>query len=70
MALPIITAFAIALSQRSEQCFRLLASNPGLGAPVILYFGYAPNGEAPGGILTCRILHQSMLPGKHELEDS
>jgi toxin ParE1/3/4 len=62
-----------------EQCFRLLAGNPGLGRPcdsIVRGMRRMEKGrhvvfyqEEPDGILICRILHQGMLPGQHEFED-
>ena len=62
-----------------EDCCQLLADNPALGRPcdeirpglrrtkqgkhVVFYR------EEPGGILICRILHQSMLPEKQGIGD-
>jgi toxin ParE1/3/4 len=62
-----------------EKCFRLLASNPGLGRACdsvlagvrrmekgrhVIFFR-----EEAGGILVCRILHQGMLPGEQTFDD-
>ena len=62
-----------------EDCCQLLADNPALGRPCdeirpglrrmkqgkhILFYR-----EEPSGILICRILHHSMLPEKHAIDE-
>jgi len=62
-----------------EDCCQLLADNPGLGRPCdhvrpglhrmehakhVLFYRLEPR-----GVLICRILHQSMTPEKHAIDD-
>ena len=62
-----------------EVCCRTLADNPALGRPSdqvcsgLRRFEFAKHvvfyRKVPHGILVSRILHQSMLPGRHTVED-